>query len=166
VLFVGRIQAYKGAARLLEALHALPDILLIIAGDGPDFGALRATVGSHVARDRVRVLGGVTDETRRLLLAAANLVCLPSRNEGLPLSLLEAMAMGTPVATTRPWLPRELHPFANFGEDPVRLVRDGLALSEGLDPRRVRAAIMGRFTWDHIGSAYATLFGRVWSMGR
>lgn len=72
--------------------------LLLVAGDGPD----RAALEQHVARagvgGRVRLLGDRRDVDR--LLAAADLLLLASDREGLPVSVLEAMATGVPVAAS------------------------------------------------------------------
>jgi glycosyltransferase involved in cell wall biosynthesis len=95
------------------------------------------------------------------LYAAADLVCLPSQHEGQPVSLIEAMAMGTPVATSGPWVPDELLPFAAVDSDPGRMVRAGLTLSERINRAELRGAVLSRYTWDQIAGSYVAVFERV-----
>jgi glycosyltransferase involved in cell wall biosynthesis len=100
VLFVARLEPEKGAATLLDAWPAIkatiPDALLLIAGDGSERAALEARAG---ARPDVRFLGAVRDPLP--YLQAADCYTLPSASEGLPNSLVEALATGLPcVATT------------------------------------------------------------------
>ena len=99
VLFLGRIEASKGVFELLEAVSALrpavPDVRLLFAGDGE-----RAAVSRQAARlgiaDAVKFTGWVGPSGRRALLENAAVFALPSYEEGLPMSLLEAMAAGVP----------------------------------------------------------------------
>ena len=99
-LFLGRLVPVKGLERLLAEL---PDGLdLVIAGDGP----LRAAL-ERAAPPRVRFVGVVQTEARADLLAACDLLVLPSlrlpdgRQEGTPVVLREALAAGLPVLATR-----------------------------------------------------------------
>jgi glycosyltransferase involved in cell wall biosynthesis len=103
LVYLGRIEdAAKGVFFLPRILDGLdPRISLTIAGDGPDLPALRG----HCARlgGRIAFLGEVRRELVPELLAAHDALLMPSRYEGLPLSLLEAMAAGcVPVATRLP----------------------------------------------------------------
>lgn len=98
-LVVARLVASKGHAELLEATAArasrLPGLHLWIAGDGPEAPALRERVARLGLKDRVRLLGFRDDIPR--LLRAADLLCHPSRKEGAPQAVLEAMVAGLPV---------------------------------------------------------------------
>lgn len=100
---VGRLEARKGTATLLEAFARLAGqgahgAVLAVAGDGP----LRAELGALVTRlgiaDRVRMLGDRSDV--RDVLAALDVFVLPSRTEGMSNALLEAMAMARPIVAT------------------------------------------------------------------
>lgn len=105
-LFLGRLGNRKGAYALVEAFAALPDDLrararLVLAGDGDVDGVreLSARLCPGVG-DRVRVLSWIDPVERDRLLAESDVFVLPSHAEGLPMSLLEAMAAGLPVITT------------------------------------------------------------------
>jgi len=100
---VGRLAEQKGQAWLIRALPAIraaaPGTRLLIAGDGP----LRAALEDEAARtgvaDAVTFLGHRPDVAT--VLAAIDLFVLPSLWEGLPLALLEAMAMARPIVAAR-----------------------------------------------------------------
>jgi glycosyltransferase involved in cell wall biosynthesis len=98
---VGRLKAPKDFVTLVRALAVLPpdsfDALLV--GDGPDRPMLEAEVRRLGLRDRVRLAGERHDVAE--LLAAADVFVLSSLSEGLPVSVLEAMAAGLPVVASR-----------------------------------------------------------------
>lgn len=98
----GRLTRQKGFDLLLEALPALlaehPGLLLCLAGEGPERAALAAQAGRLELGNRVRFLGERSDLAA--LFAAADLFVLPSRSEGSPYVLLEALALGLPVVAT------------------------------------------------------------------
>jgi len=158
LLFLGRVEEYKGVRSLVDALARFKGARLVVAGEGPFLDPLRAHLRGHPAADRVQILGKVPDTMRPVLYAAANLFCLPSTYEGQPITLLEALAMGTPVATTKAWLPEELHPYAAINPNLERMLEQGLALSERLDRSHIREAILTQFTWDQVAQRYLTLF--------
>lgn len=105
LLYIGRLHRDKG---LYEALDGLREAMargvrahLVIAGNGPEEQHLRRTVERHGLSAFVAFAGPVFGEYKLRLLAAADVFLLPSYREGLPYSLLESMAAGTPVITTR-----------------------------------------------------------------
>ena len=98
VLTVARLHPQKGLNYLLEAATQIPEAMFALAGDGPERAALEAQVAALGLGERVAFLGHRTDIPA--LLASCDLFVLPSLFEGLPLSVLEAMAAGKPVIAT------------------------------------------------------------------
>lgn len=99
-LVAGLLNVAKGQDLLLESLvrGGLDDVQLLIAGHGALEGDLRALAARLCLQERVRFLGFRTDVPR--LVAACDFVVLPSRWEGLPYVVLEAMAGAKPVVAT------------------------------------------------------------------
>jgi glycosyltransferase involved in cell wall biosynthesis len=106
LLFVGRLSDHeKRLGPLLDAFARAsaeaPDAELLLAGDGKDAARLRERAAS-VVPGRVRFLGWATGAHRlRALYNAADCLVLPSRREGFPTVVGEAMACGTPVLASR-----------------------------------------------------------------
>ncbi|MFN8473389.1 MAG: glycosyltransferase family 4 protein [Anaerolineae bacterium] len=98
VLTVARLHPQKGLSYLLRAACSVSDATFALAGDGPEREALETEVRERGLADRVVFLGHRTDVPA--LLAQSDLFVLPSLFEGLPLSVLEAMAAGKPVIAT------------------------------------------------------------------
>ncbi len=102
ILFAGRLAEQKRVDDLLKALdllqHVQPDARALIAGAGPLFERLAETAHTYHLDGRVKLLGHREDIPR--LLAAADLLVLPSAYEGLPNVVLEAMRFGKPVVAT------------------------------------------------------------------
>ena len=99
---IGNLYPVKGHRHLLAAL-ARTDIVPhcvhgFIAGRGEEEGALRHQIRTRHLDDRVKLLGFREDAAD--LLQAMDAFVLPSESEGLPLSLLEAMAVGRPVISS------------------------------------------------------------------
>jgi glycosyltransferase involved in cell wall biosynthesis len=103
VVTLARLGASKGTFTLIRAFGALaaahPDSRLVLAGDGPQEEARRVAREEGV-EDRVEMPGWIGPAERDALLARATVFVLPSRIEGLPVSMLEAMAHGLPVVVT------------------------------------------------------------------
>ncbi len=103
---VGRLVRVKGhdvlaaaAPQIVAQIGGAPNVRFLIVGDGPDRGALASLVGGLGMGDRFSFLGFRPDVAR--LLSGADLLVMPSRNEGLGMSILEAMALGLPVVASR-----------------------------------------------------------------
>lgn len=103
ILAVARLQPEKGIDDLVTATVALrdhlPGLRVAVAGSGPEEAALRARIEAEGLISSFILLGTRSDVGS--LLAAADAFCLPSRHEGLPISLLEAMQAGLPCVATR-----------------------------------------------------------------
>jgi glycosyltransferase involved in cell wall biosynthesis len=96
----GRLTGQKALGDALDALARVPGVDLLVRGDGPE----RAALERHAARlglgDRVRFLGAGSREDVLTLFTAVDIVLLTSAWENLPHTLLEALAVGTPVVAT------------------------------------------------------------------
>ncbi|MCW2679990.1 MAG: glycosyl transferase group 1 [Frankiales bacterium] len=152
VVFLGRIdEQRKGLAVLLEALPELvslvPDVRLLVAGPG-DADDVREAVPASL-RDRVELLGLVSEQDKPRVFASGDVYCAPNTHgESFGIVLVEAMATGTPVVAS------DLEAFRRVLEDGragvLVPVRDPGALAAGLgallqDPeRRARLAEAGR----------------------
>jgi glycosyltransferase involved in cell wall biosynthesis len=102
VLCVARLVAAKAVDDLIRAAGALrermPGVRVAVAGDGPCEPELRDLIEQLDLERHVSLLGRRDDIGS--LLAACDAFCLPSRHEGVPVSLLEAMAAGVPCVAT------------------------------------------------------------------
>ena len=90
VAFVGSFSERKGPLRVLEAIRGLPDVAAVFLGAGPQ----------RPGGDRVLFAGRVANEEVPAWLAASNLFVLPTRAEGSPNAVIEAMACGLPVVSS------------------------------------------------------------------
>lgn len=103
VLFLGRLDARKSPDVLLrasgEVLKRFPQTRIIFGGDGEVEKNKRLAEELDIA-GRCEFRGWVTGNEREALFERAALYCLPSKNEGLPMSMLEAMARGIPAVVT------------------------------------------------------------------
>ncbi len=104
ILYLGALGRRKGTADLLQALASPRMRALqwdaVVAGNG-DAAGFRSQAVALGVDERVSFPGWVGPEDAQALLASANIFVLPSYNEGLPVAVLEAMAVGIPVVTTR-----------------------------------------------------------------
>ncbi len=95
--FAGRLMAAKALDVALSALALVPDVRLVIVGDGPDRAALERQRDALGLGDRVRFLGGLGRDGVLRVFRAADAVLLSSRWENFPHVVVEALAVGTPV---------------------------------------------------------------------
>jgi len=156
LLYVGNLKASKGCLDLLEAFPAVlalhPSARLIYVGNGPDRDALRARIVALGCQAQVELAGAAAHDVLGDWFRAADLLCLPSHNEGVPNVVLEAMACGTPVVATRVGgIPEVVPDYAGILVPP----HDRAALSAALieasgrrwDPRKI-ALHAGGFRWE------------------
>jgi glycosyltransferase involved in cell wall biosynthesis len=170
VVAPSRLFVQKGLDVLLRAwpavLREVPDARLEVVGEGPERAALEA-----IGAQRVR-LGGATDDVRPWL-AAADVVALPSRWEGMSLSLLETMAaarsiVATEVSGTRDALGEGRGAIVPVeAEEPLaaaiveRLRDPALAAAEGRAARqRMEEAFDLRVTTQQMAELYAAILAR------
>lgn len=104
ILFLGLIGHRKGVFDLIPAFASIandhPDAKLVIGGNGQIAEAGRLLC-EHGVSDQVQLAGWVGPDEKAALLKSSSIYILPSYNEGLPMSVLEAMAAGLAVITTR-----------------------------------------------------------------
>lgn len=102
ILFAGRLHPQKDPILLIRAFAALsnPDAHLIIVGDGELTEAIRSEIITCKLSERVTLMGSLKQEQLFDLYCAASVFVLSSLYEGLPVTVLEALACGTPIVTT------------------------------------------------------------------
>ncbi|MFH1417239.1 MAG: glycosyltransferase [Planctomycetota bacterium] len=102
IVTVARLSYEKGIDTLIDAAAILrethPGARVVVAGDGPDQGELEERIRRRGVSDMVRLAGFHADVWP--VFWAADVVCMPSKSEGMPNVLLEAMAAGCPVVAT------------------------------------------------------------------
>jgi glycosyltransferase involved in cell wall biosynthesis len=172
---VGALETRKGHDVLLDAiaLRADPRVHVLVAGEGAlraDLEARRHALGLD---ERVRFLGRVDDVPT--LLAAADALVMPSRQEGLGVAALEAMAAGLPVVASRVGgLPDAVTDgvtgFLVPAEDPRALAAaiDRLAGDPALARRlgaEAAAAVRARFTMAAMAEATHAVYRNVMDGG-
>lgn len=106
ILFMSRFDSRKGIYELLAAFAAIvdefPDAQLIFAGDGGENAKLRAAAEASGLGNRIRFTGYVSGKDKTALLRDATIFTLPTYYpEGMPVALLEAMAAGLPLLTSK-----------------------------------------------------------------
>jgi glycosyltransferase involved in cell wall biosynthesis/GT2 family glycosyltransferase len=101
---VGRLCEQKGQLRLVEALGRLAAAEvafdMVLVGDGPMRASVEGQIGRLGLADRVRISGWASNDAVRKHLLDARALVLPSFAEGLPVVLMEALALGRPVVSS------------------------------------------------------------------
>ena len=106
VLYVGRLVERKGVAYLIDAAATVPNVRIVIIGDGPERAALEQRAAERGVMERVEFRGWVTPQDLDRAYASATAFALPAvvdkrgDTEGLGMVLLEAMSYYVPVVTT------------------------------------------------------------------
>ena len=146
LLFVGTVEPRKNLGRLTRALARLPDAPPLVVAGAPGWGEAGAVDGD------VRFLGFVSEADKTALYAGAVAFCYPSEREGFGLPVLEAMAQGTPVVTSRGTSTEEVADGAAVLVDPFDVDDIARGLAEAL-ARRGELSVAGRrraaaCSWD------------------
>jgi glycosyltransferase involved in cell wall biosynthesis len=145
LLFLGRLVFEKGPVVLVEALGLLRasgvDAELTIVGEGPARQRIEQSVRDLGLTDHVELVGAVPPNEARTHYQRADVFCLPSFAEGVPVVLMEAMSCGLPVVTTYITGVPELvtDGVEGFTVTPGRADRIADALRELTDSERRRA---------------------------
>lgn len=176
VVAAGRLVRKKGFEYLIDAMRGTGNTRLAIAGDGDLDAELRARAHANGVSERVHFLGNVTQDEVAAWFAAADIVAIPSVRDdsgnvdGLPNTVMEALASGTPVVAT---------PAGGIGSvvrdgESGRLVpeRDAAALRSAItgllrDPAERarlgaagRALVQTRFGWDGAAARFEAAYDR------
>lgn len=170
---IGRLDHQKGFDWLLPQLPRIfaewPEYDLLLVGEGTERGSLQAQATELGIQDRVHFLGWRADVPQ--LLKLADLLLLPSRWEGMPNVLLEAMAAGLPVVTTNvegaaeilgPLAPRQLIE----KEHTAAFTESALAFAASAELRQTAGAANEQRVAEHfslavLATAYEALYGRI-----
>lgn len=103
ILYVGKLEARKGYDTLIAAaaivINKFPRAEFWLAGHG-ELGAAQKQAEAYGISSHVHLLGWVTGVELERVYEMANIFCLPSYNEGVPMSMLEAMSHSLPVICT------------------------------------------------------------------
>ncbi len=166
---VAPLRAEKNLARLIRAFAQVKSqrsLRLVIAGDGPERGALEDLVRRMGLAERVLFLGAVREPER--VLALYDIFALSSDTEQMPMTVLEAMAAELPVVATDVGDIRQMVAPANRAFIPTKTAETALAASLGAladDARRRRelgrlnrAHVRVTFPFSRMAAAYERIF--------
>ena len=166
---LGRLDRQKGFDVLIDALERLPGVSAVVAGDGPERDALLQRARDRSVADRFAIVPWTADIGP--FLRSLDVFVLPSRYEGLPLVLLEAMATGAPLVAADVGAVSEA---VVSGESGLLVPPDdALALATGIrrlldddEARqrlgaRAREAWRSQFTAERMQETYVDLFTRL-----
>ncbi|WP_036484355.1 glycosyltransferase family 4 protein [Myxosarcina sp. GI1] len=131
ILFAGRLHPQKDPILLLRSFAALKtaQVHLLIAGEGDLANEVRAEIDSLGISQQVTMLGAVDRQKMAELYRLASVFILTSVYEGLPIVVLEALACGTPIVTTK------------AGETPKILTSDSGVVARDRTPEAIAEAL-------------------------
>jgi len=160
IVWAGRMVRGKGLATLLKSVRKIadriPEVRLVIVGDGPWAGELWKTIRALGIQRHVSVLGSVPFESMPSIYNSAAVCVVSSSTEGMPRTLMEAAACGVPVVATR--LP-QLEEFEGRGvllfepasaddlSECILRILLGQQMAEDLS-RRARELAIEEFDWN------------------
>jgi glycosyltransferase involved in cell wall biosynthesis len=166
---LARLDRIKGIDVLLRAAAGVDGTRIVVSGDGPEAQALRAQAAELGLGDRFRI--EPWSDTRRDLFDEIDIFVLPSRAEGFPLSIVEAMLAGRPVVATGVGSVTEAVVDGTTGlvvpPDDVDALRAALErLSADPDERRRmggagRARALAHFTADQMAREFERLYAEL-----
>ncbi len=163
LLSVGHLIERKGHDLVVRAMEHLPDVDLIIAGDGPKRTELERLATRLGVAERVRFTGVMSHQDLPGLYSAADALVLASSREGWPNVLLEALACGTPVIASRNWGTPEIvsAPEAGLllGERTPEMIALAVQRLMQTPPDRAKTRHFAEaFSWDSTTNAQLRLF--------
>lgn len=162
VLFLGELGKRKGCydipAVIAQVKKSIPDVNFVLAGAGSevDEAAIRKLIAEKGVSDNVEFPGWVRGDTKDKLLREADVFFLPSYNEGMPMSVLDAMGYGLPVVSTNVGgIPKIVHDEENgCCCDPGDVNRFAEGITEILSDRKERKSF-GEASWKIVKEGYS-----------
>jgi glycosyltransferase involved in cell wall biosynthesis len=160
ICFVGNLVHEKGPDVLIDAFARLTasgfsDLRVVFGGEGRQKEELRSKAAALGIGDRIHFLGRLSADEVAVCMAAANVLCLPSRREGCPNVVLEALASGRPVIGSAvggvPELLNDRNGIMVPPDDPDALAAAiTTALQRNWDPVDLRASVPS-LSWKDLG---------------
>ncbi|MEX5745719.1 glycosyltransferase family 4 protein [Massilia sp. X63] len=163
LLTVGHLVPVKAQELIVAALPLLPDVRLVVAGDGPNRGMLEELARSLKVDGRVQFLGAVPQAQLREHYGAADALVLASSREGWANVLLESMACGTPVVASRVYGTPEVVAAPEAGllmreRSPQGVAEAVTALRANYPDRAATRRYAEGFSWDDTTTGQIELF--------
>ena len=166
---VGRLDRQKGLDVLVDALPAVPDAFVLLVGDGPEREDLLARPAAAGVAERIAITGW--QEDARNFLTALDVFVLPSRFEGFPQAVVEAMLAERPVVASDVGSVSESVIDGETGflvppddapalADALARLRDDAELRRELG-RRGRARALAEFSLTGMARAYEALYAEI-----
>jgi glycosyltransferase involved in cell wall biosynthesis len=178
VLFIGTIEPRKNLVRLIHAFENIasqfPERLLILAGKlGWDFDPVLEAIAASPVRERIRHLGFISEESKRVLLAGCDVLVYPSLYEGFGLPVLEAMAAGIPLVTSNVSSLPEVVGSAALMVDPESVEQLAAAIALLLSDRELanKYGALGQerarmFSWENTAAETYKAYQAAYKRGR
>jgi glycosyltransferase involved in cell wall biosynthesis len=168
LLSVGNLVPLKGHDLAIRALRLLPEIDLVIVGDGPERAALGALAQELAVGDRVTFVPVLPQEDLRHYFGAADALVLASSHEGWANVLLESMACGTPVVASNVGGTPEVVSAPEAGvlmadRTPQALANAARGLFASYPDRGATRRYAEGFSWDATTAGHLRLFSRILS---
>ena len=162
VLFLGELGKRKGCydipAVIAQVKKSIPDVKFVLAGAGNEFdeNAIKKLIDEKGVSDNVEFPGWVRGDMKDKLLRKADVFFLPSYNEGMPMSVLDAMGYGLPVVSTNVGgIPKIVHDGENgYCCDPGDVNRFGKGITKILLDEKERKSF-GEASWKIVKEGYS-----------
>jgi glycosyltransferase involved in cell wall biosynthesis len=168
LLSVGNLVPLKGHDLAIRALRLLPEMELVVIGDGPERAALGSLARESAVSDRVTFVGVMVQEELRHYFGAADALVLASSREGWANVLLESMACGTPVIASKVGGTPEVVTAPEAGvimaeRTPEALAEAARGLFASYPDRNATRRYAEGFSWDATTESRLQLFSRILS---
>lgn len=165
LISVGHLVPRKGHDLVISALTQLPNVHLIIVGEGPEEQRLKELAARENLANRVRFTGVLSQQELRVFYGACDALVLASSREGWANVLLESMACGTPVIASNIWGTPEVVRSSAAGllmheNTSAGIAKTVLRLRENYPNRASTRAYAEQFSWKETTSKKIELLDR------